>query len=107
MGTVGKRSAIEAKGPIVGAGSVGIAATVEATCTELILTESEAVPEMLMEPETVAPLAGEVIATEGAGATTLMLKFWKRIVPQRLSPARRRRRSRRAREYGDGALAST
>ena len=46
-----------------------------ATCTELMLTESEAVPEMLMEPETVAPLTGEVMATEGAGVATLMLKF--------------------------------
>jgi len=38
-------------------------------------TESEAVPETLTVPETVAPLAGEVIATVGVGEATLMLKL--------------------------------
>ena len=32
-------------------------------------------PATLMVPDTVAPLAGEVIATVGTGETTLMLKF--------------------------------
>src|SRR5438105_957721 len=42
------------------------------TCTELTDTVSEAVPETVTVPETVAPLAGEVMATETAGLTTLM-----------------------------------
>ena len=36
------------------------------TATELRATASEAVPETVMVPETVAPLAGEEIATTGA-----------------------------------------
>ena len=36
-----------------------------ATCTELMLTVSDAVPETLRVPETVAPLEGEVMATAG------------------------------------------
>jgi hypothetical protein len=35
------------------------------TATELRATESEAVPETVMVPETVAPLAGEEMATTG------------------------------------------
>ena len=38
-----------------------------ATCTAVRATESEAVPETLIVPETVEPLAGEVIATVGTG----------------------------------------
>ena len=39
------------------------------TATELRATESEAVPETVMVPETVASLAGEEIAAEGFGLT--------------------------------------
>jgi hypothetical protein len=35
------------------------------TCTEVIATLSEAVPVTLRVPETVAPLAGEVMEMEG------------------------------------------
>src|ERR1700758_2441549 len=38
-------------------------------------TVSEAVPVTLTVPETVAPFAGEVMVTEAAGFTTLMLKL--------------------------------
>jgi hypothetical protein len=49
-----------------------------ATCTERRATVSEALPEMEAVPERVAPLAGEVILTEGAGVTgveMLMLRL--------------------------------
>jgi hypothetical protein len=45
------------------------------SCTEVILTLSEAVPETVVVPETVEPLAGEVMATEGEGVPMLMLKL--------------------------------
>jgi hypothetical protein len=37
------------------------------SCTELRVTESEAVPETAMVPETVEPLEGEEMETEGEG----------------------------------------
>jgi len=43
-----ERSGIEAKGPIVGAGSAGKAAAVDGDLHGMMLTESEAVPETLM-----------------------------------------------------------
>ena len=45
-------------------------------------TESEAVPETEMVPETVEPLAGEIIATEGVGEATLMEKFLEAVVEE-------------------------
>ena len=39
------------------------------TATELRPTESKAVPETIVVPETVAPLAGEEMATAGLGLT--------------------------------------
>ena len=39
------------------------------TATELRPTESEAVPETVVVPETAAPLAGEEMAAEGFGLT--------------------------------------
>ena len=45
------------------------------SCTDESDTVSEAVPETLIVPETVAPFAGELMATEATGLTTLMLKL--------------------------------
>ena len=45
------------------------------SCTVLIDTVSEAVPETVTAFETVAPLAGEVMATDRTGFTTLMEKL--------------------------------
>ena len=43
--------------------------------TEERETESAAVPETKMVPETAVPLAGEVMVTEGVALATLMVKF--------------------------------
>jgi hypothetical protein len=52
------------------------------TCTELMGRPSEATPETEREPETVAPLEGLEIETEGAvGVTTLMLRLADAEVP--------------------------
>ncbi len=52
------------------------------TCTELIVKTSEATPETETVPETVEPLAGLVMETEGgAGVTTLMLRLAEADVP--------------------------
>ena len=45
------------------------------SCTIFTETVSEAVPVMFKVPETVAPFAGELMATAAAGFTTLMLKL--------------------------------
>ncbi len=46
------------------------------TCTEVMARPSEARPETVVVPETVAPLAGLLIDTVGAAAvTTLMLRL--------------------------------
>ena len=49
------------------------------SCTELMETESEAVPETLTVPETVAPLAGEVMATAGVGEATLIDRLFEAV----------------------------
>jgi hypothetical protein len=45
------------------------------SCTELTETVSEAVPATFTTPETVAPFAGDVIAAEATGLTTLIEKL--------------------------------
>ena len=45
-------------------------------------TESEAVPDTLTVPDTVALLAGELIATVGVGEATLMLKLLEAVVEE-------------------------
>ena len=45
------------------------------SCTELMETLSEAVPETVVMPETVEPLEGEVMVTEGEEVAILMLRL--------------------------------
>jgi hypothetical protein len=52
------------------------------SCTELIVKPSEATPEIEIVPETVEPLAGLEMETEGAAAVTiLMLRLAEAEVP--------------------------